>query len=180
MNDLNKLDDFFVTSDTWFGRNNILYAANRISQFSSIENMNNSLIKNWNKKVKKDDVVIHLGNFAWDPMIASKVLDKLNGHIYFICSNDDAALLKVAKNYNNVNIFSNQIIVLSEHDTVLSHYPITVWPGKETGTIHMHGHTVYSHKTNLKIENRINVCTDFWGFSPIKFSTIKEIINEND
>jgi calcineurin-like phosphoesterase family protein len=46
--------------------------------------MNSTLIKNWNNKVKKNDVVFHLGNFAWDPVTARKVLKKLNGKIYFL------------------------------------------------------------------------------------------------
>ena len=47
--------DFYITSDTWFGRPQILQIANRA--FNNIEEMNSVLIKNWNKKVKKTDVV---------------------------------------------------------------------------------------------------------------------------
>lgn len=180
MNSINELDDFFITSDTWFGRDNILTIANRIKMFNSIDNMNNSIIKNWNKKVKPTDVVIHLGNFAWDPITASNVLSKLNGNIYFICSNDDTSLLKVSNNFDNVNILNNQIVIVNKHDIVLSHYPLAIWPGKDTGTIHIHGHTLYSHYTDIRIENRINACTDFWGYSPVKLSTIKELVNEKN
>ena len=66
--------DFYITSDTWFGRPQILQIANR--KFKDIEAMNTALIKNWNKKVKKNDVVFHLGNFAWDPTTARRVLKK--------------------------------------------------------------------------------------------------------
>ena len=69
--------DFYLTSDTWFGRPQILQIANRLD-FKNIEDMNSQLIKNWNKKVKMNDVVFHLGNFAWDPITARKVLRKLN------------------------------------------------------------------------------------------------------
>ena len=68
--------DFYITSDTWFGRPQILQIANR-RDFQTIEEMDAVLIKNWNKKVKKNDVVFHLGNFAWDPITARKVLKKL-------------------------------------------------------------------------------------------------------
>ena len=47
----------------------------------------------------------------------------------------------------------------------------------DSGTIHMHGHTVFSHKTNLTIESRFNVCTDFWGYSPVNYLTLKDFIN---
>lgn len=178
MDELNNLSDFYLTSDTWFGRDNILEIAYRISSYSSIDKMNKSFIKNWNKKVKKTDTVFHLGNFAWDPVTASKILPKLNGTIYFICSNDDMPILKVAKDFDNVMILDNQIMILPNHDLVLCHYPLDVWPGKDTGTIHAHGHTVYSHKTDLRVMNRFNVCLDFWNYSPVKYSTLKEFVNE--
>jgi len=180
MHELNELTDFHITSDTWFGRNNILDIANRFKSFSTTKKMNNAFIKNWNKKVDKTDTIFHLGNFAWDPVTADKILSKLNGKIYFICSNDDTPLLSVAKNHDNVTILDNQIVILPNHDLVLCHYPLDVWPGKDSGTIHAHGHTVYSHKTDLMIMNRFNVCLDFWNYSPIKYSTIKEFVNETN
>ena len=50
--DLENLKDFFITSDTWFGRPQILQIANRL-QFNNVEEMDKQLVKNWNKKVKK-------------------------------------------------------------------------------------------------------------------------------
>jgi calcineurin-like phosphoesterase family protein len=170
-------DDFYVTSDTWFGRSQILQIANR-NGFNTVEEMNSTFIKNWNKKIKKDDTIVHLGNFAWDPVTARNILKKLNGTIFFMYSTDDEALLEVIEEFDDAYLINEQIIVLPEHDVVMSHYPLTVWPGKETGTIHIHGHTPFSHKTNLQIEKRINACTDFWGYAPIQLSTLKELINE--
>jgi calcineurin-like phosphoesterase family protein len=169
-------EDFFLTSDTWFGRPQILQIANRIS-FRSIEEMNAQLIKSWNKKVKKNDTVIHLGNFAWDADTARHVLEKLNGKIYFLLGNADYALDEVGEEYDNVTIIENEILHLPEHNIVLSHYPLEVWNGKESGVIHIHGHTVFSHKTDLRVHKRINICTDFWEYSPIKLSSINDIIN---
>lgn len=177
MIDLNNLDDFFVVSDTWFGRGNILDIAKR-SKFKNVDDMNRQLIKKWNKKVKKDDVVFHLGNFAWDPLIAEKVAKKLNGHIYFILSNDDAPVLSILNKCDNIDVLDNQIIIMPKNDVVLSHYPLQMWPGQDTGTIHIHGHAVYSHLTDLVNEKRVNACVDHWDFSPIKLSTIKEFIND--
>ena len=168
--------DFFITSDTWFGRPQILDIAKRTS-FSSIDDMNENLIKNWNKQVKKDDVVFHLGNFAWDPQTAKNVLKRLNGEIKFLIGNADDALLEVGYEFDNITILEDQIVELSLFDSVICHYPLDVWNGKESGTIHFHGHTVFSHKTDLRYSNRVNVCIDFWNYSPLKFSTIKDFIN---
>ena len=72
--------EFFVTSDTFFGRPSIIKTAKR--PFSSVEEMNTTLLENWNKVVKPDDVVYHLGNFAWNPVIAEDILKVLNGKIF--------------------------------------------------------------------------------------------------
>jgi len=172
-----NLKDFYITSDTWFGRPQILGIANR-SAFKNIDQMNAEFIKRWNKTVSNGDLVFHLGNFAWDPHTAKKVLKKLNGTIYFIIGNADDALLDVIDSFENkAEILDGQIIELPQFDSVISHYPLLEWNGRESGTIHFHGHTVFSHPTDLRISNRINVCTDFWNYSPIKFSTIKDFIN---
>jgi calcineurin-like phosphoesterase family protein len=168
--------DFYITSDTWFGRPQILQIANR-RDFQTIEEMDAVLIKNWNKKVKKNDVVFHLGNFAWDPITARKVLKKLNGTIFFLKGSQDDALVEVIHEFPNASFLDNDIIELIDFDLVFCHYPLSVWNGKDSGTIHMHGHTVFSHKTDLKIENRFNVCSDFWGFTPINYLTLKDFIN---
>jgi calcineurin-like phosphoesterase family protein len=167
--------DFYITSDTWFGRPQILQIANRA--FNDIEEMNSTLIKNWNKKVKNTDVVFHLGNFAWDPITARKVLGKLNGTIFFIRGGADKALEEVIDDFPKASFLSESIIELTDFDLVFCHYPLAIWNGKDSGTIHMHGHTVFSHKTNLKLENRFNVCTDFWGYTPVNYLTLKDFIN---
>lgn len=169
---LTKRNDFLVTSDTWFGRSSILEIANR--KFSNLNNMNSELIKKWNSVVKSRDIVFHLGNFAWDPITCENVLKKLNGVIIFMKSCNDVALLE----QNNVYISAESILLLKKFDVVLCHYPLKNWPGKESGTIHFHGHEVYSNDTVLtKGCNIVNVCTDFWDYKPVKFSDIKLIID---
>jgi len=179
LKDLEIPEDFFITSDTWFGRPQILQIANRLS-FTDVDDMNEKLIKKWNKVVKKNDLVFHLGNFAWDPNTARNVLRKLNGRIYFLIGSIDDAILDVAHEFDNVTLIEDQILELPQYDSIICHYPLEVWNGKESGTIHFHGHTVYSHKTDLNKMNRINACTDFWGYAPIKYSTIKDFINDKN
>ena len=54
LKDLEIPKDFYITSDTWFGRPQILQIANR--KFNDVDEMNATLIKNWNKVVKKNDI----------------------------------------------------------------------------------------------------------------------------
>lgn len=174
--DLKTLNDFHITSDTWFGRPQILQIANR--KFDNVEEMNAALIKNWNKAVKKNDIVFHLGNFAWDPQTARAVLKRLNGQIYFMIGSADEAFLDIAHEFEDVTILEDQILELPQFDSIICHYPLEVWNGKDSGTLHFHGHTVFSHKTDLSKMNRINVCTDFWNYTPVNYLTIKDFINE--
>ena len=172
--DLSGCSDFFITSDTFFGRSAIINIANR--PFSSVDEMNETLIKNWNKVVKKDDTIVHLGNFAWDPIIAKKVIRKLNGNIILIEGSDDSAMLDVYEAFNNITIPTSAIIYSSDMSSVFCHWPLMQWKGKGSGVIHFHGNTVYSHKSDFGVSPRINVCTDFWNYSPIRYSAIKEFI----
>lgn len=173
----NELKDFWVTSDLWLGRNQILEIAKR-NRWRSIDEMNTALVQQWNERVSDSDYVICLGNFAWDPLTARRALDALNGTIYFMLGNADDALLEVYQEFSNVAVIENSILSLPSHDLVLCHYPMAMWPGKDSGTVHLHGHAVYSHLTNLATEKRFNMCSDHWGHSPIKVSTLKDLVND--
>ena len=177
-NNPQKLKDFYVTSDTWFGREHVLQISKQRHHFSDISEMNKHIIKLWNKIIKKDDVVFHLGNFAWDPHTAESILGSLKGKIFFILGPNDDALMDVFEKFPNVTIIEDQILTLPMHDVVLSHYPLRDWGGKESGTLHIHGHSLFNNLTDLKAERRVNICTDHWGFKPIKISTLKDFINE--
>lgn len=53
---------FFFTSDTHFGEQRTLELSRR--PFQNTAEMDKTIIDNWNKKVGKDDVVYHLGDFG--------------------------------------------------------------------------------------------------------------------
>lgn len=85
-----KFDDdrLFFTSDTHFNHTNILQYCNR--PFKTVDQMNETIITNWNNVVEPDDVVFHIGDFClggaeeWN-----KILDRLNGRIYLVLGNHD-------------------------------------------------------------------------------------------
>ena len=90
----------------------------------------------------------------------------------------DEAFLDIQHEFENVSILEDQIVELPQFDSIICHYPLDVWNGKDSGTLHFHGHTIFSHKTDLSKMNRINVCTDFWNYTPVNYLTIKDFINE--
>lgn len=167
----------FVTSDLFIGRENIIKLANR--PFKSVNEMNMTLINNWNNKVTNDDIVYVLGNLAWDPLTAEVVVSKLNGKIFVMLGQYDDSLNEIAKYHQGkINIIPYQIVADSESNIVFSHWPLTIWSGKDMGHIHVHGHAYNSMKTDLTKENRVNVCTDHWQFAPIDLNYIIELIHD--
>ena len=52
----------FITADHHFNHKNIIEYCKR--PFKTVEEMDNIITEKWNKKVGKDDLVIHLGDFA--------------------------------------------------------------------------------------------------------------------
>lgn len=54
---------FWFTSDTHFGHANIIKYCNR--PFKTLEQMDSTLVQNWNARVKSEDIVFHLGDFCF-------------------------------------------------------------------------------------------------------------------
>lgn len=78
------------TADTHFGYENIIKMCNR--PFSSVEEMDETLINNWNAKVKGNDTVYILGDMffrcTYNP---EDILRRLNGKKVIVERNYDAS-----------------------------------------------------------------------------------------
>lgn len=70
----------FFTSDTHFSQKRTLELSKR--PFKSVEEMDQTIIDNWNSVVKPNDTVYHLGDFG-----NANIRKKLNGHIRLITGN---------------------------------------------------------------------------------------------
>jgi calcineurin-like phosphoesterase family protein len=153
--------NMFFTGCTHFQHANIIKLTNR--PFSSVEEMDETLIDNWNKTVGKNDVVYHLGDFAYRGTTSnSDILKRLNGRITLIQGNHDPVLWghKYYEFKDNKRLF------------VLFHYPIEEWNGYYRGAVHIHCHT---HKPDLiSAERRFNVTVEATGYKPISLEEIMQ------
>lgn len=169
----------FFTSDTHFGHERILTLCNR--PFKSLEEMDETLIERWNAKVTNDDIVWHLGDFAWHKREA-EYLKRLNGEVRLIAGNHDTELVNgqkcildlfnrgfewVDKEYIGV------IEGLGKTWFHLYHYPIIGWDKSHHGSWHFHGH-VHGKLDFISLNPRsVDVGVDSWNFEPVSFDEIK-------
>ena len=78
----------FFTADTHFGHKNIIKYCNR--PFASLDEMNETLIENWNKVVSLEDTVYILGDFAYcSKTSVEDFLKRLNGEKHLISGNHE-------------------------------------------------------------------------------------------
>lgn len=158
----------FLTSDTFFGRSTLAVE----SGFSNVEEMNNLIIDNWNSKVSSDDFVYHLGNFAWDPLSSEYATSLLNGRIFFIGGSYDKILSENSLVKAQRHFLLPTITELPELNSVLSHWPMERWQGKDDGVMHFHGGEKIE---NSQIKNRWCVNSKNWNRSPVEFELMKDI-----
>lgn len=171
----------FFTSDTHFNHKNIIkYNPNRGA--STVEEHNELLIANWNRKVSDSDIVFHLGDFGFGKNRDNiAILSALNGRKFLIPGNHDTAILR-----NSDFVVGWESILPLIYDLqfkgkfyALSHYPMHEWNGSRHGSIHLHGHT---HKVELKSgKNRYNIGIDSNpDTSPWSMTELLEKIANND
>lgn len=80
----------YFTADLHLGHNNIIKTCNR--PFSSVDEMDDILIENWNKKVKGNDTVYIVGDLIWKGIDPKPYLDRLKGKKILVRGNHDSRI----------------------------------------------------------------------------------------
>ena len=83
------MPETWFTADTHFGHKGILGAMGR--PFASIQEHDDLLVHAWNARVRPDDTVWHLGDFAMgsSPERCAELFGRLNGRKHLIVGNHD-------------------------------------------------------------------------------------------
>lgn len=133
--------NIWFISDTHFGHSNIIKYSNR--PFASVHEMNEVLITNWNALVKPNDVVWHLGDFAFMPSNKfNNLIDRLNGKINIVLGNHDKAITKnKCLNTTKISIQNYAELKVNNNLIVMFHYGQRVWNKSHHGSIHLYGHS---------------------------------------
>lgn len=149
----------FFTADTHFGSERVLHWSQR--PFSTVAEMDNYIVTNWNNIVTNQDMVYHLGDFGeLDKLLA------LNGHIIFLPGNADTLEMVeiIATSCDIIN--PNTVITLEDDSFQLIHEPDEAQP---SDNFFLFGHI---HKLQMVKRNGLNVGVDCHNFCPIPLETV--------
>lgn len=169
----------YYISDLHFGHASILKLCNR--PFSSVQEMDETLIKNWNERVKGNDVVYILGDLSWDKSKAPLYLSRLKGKKILLRGNHDAAWEEGGEAYFK-GVYSYLETFADGHPLTLSHYPMLEWRGsRKTGSKKL-GYHIFGHIHNKTDEcyrpvfiayHALNAGADINGFRPVSFAELE-------
>lgn len=211
---LDSATNIWFTSDTHYSHKNITYGVSdwddlsSTRKFDTVDDMNNALISNINKYVKEDDVIFHLGDFAFGS--AQNIYEfrkKINCKtIYLIYGNHDKNIQKnlivydgddskipvrakelFAGLYDYLYLTVNFVEDISKRfflkpnrtqTFALSHYPFSAWEGMEDGSIHLHGHIHSNQETKWGSGKRLDVGVDGNDLKP--YNLLNDIILKMD
>ena len=157
--------EVFFTSDTHFWHTNILKYCNR--PFKSVEEMNETLILNWNKTVPENGTVFHLGDFCFcGPTKAKEILNQLNGQIILVKGNHDYdSTLKLFD-----EVYPQLHINIENKSIYLNHFPFASFPDN---CFQLFGH-IHSN-SGIYSKNQYDVGVDNNNYKPVSWKQIEEI-----
>ncbi len=144
----------YFTADLHFYHDKIIRHTQR--PYHSAEEMNQDLIRKWNRKVSLEDEVYILGDVTMKGAdLAAACLYALQGKKHLIRGNHDKfvdselfepSLFVSIQDYKEITYLNTHFI--------LFHYPLVEWNGYRKGAIMLHGHQ-HNHK-DYNLEQRKN------------------------
>lgn len=159
----------FFTADMHLNHANVIDFCKR--PFTSVEEMNEKLIENWNSVVTKKDCVYVLGDVAWrNP---HDLIKRLNGKKILIRGNHDNFGLTKALRYGFSEVHEMHKIKIDGNNITMCHYPMHSWYKSHKGTYHIHGHI--HEKIIPFMHNRYNVGVDVNDYTPVSYEDLMEI-----
>jgi len=146
--------------------------------------MNNTIIRNWNERVKPEDIVYHNGDFCFRNSKGGKPGEgvqikavewerQLNGKIIHCAGNHD--------NNNSTKTLIERMVIKYGNTLVhMVHDPANVDFNYEinfVGHIHDKWKIMRIEGPNKTYTDAINIGTDVWNFRPVSFEEIMKIYN---
>lgn len=165
------MPETFFTADLHLFHANILELEPVNRAFSSIDEMHQTIITNWNKDVRPSDTVFVLGDVMFHDR-GLEILRQLNGTKKLVRGNHD-------EKFSNAlfsECFSQVTCYRRIHHCLLSHIPVHPCQLSERFVANIHGH-MHSKRVLTEggnIDPRyINVSMEQWNMTPVAWSDIE-------
>lgn len=178
--------NIWFASDYHFCHANVIKYDNR--PFSDVDEMDNTLIENWNSLISENDTVIYMGDLCFDrsSKTAKNIVDQLKGKIHFVLGNHDKEKdIKKLNRFESVSDYINLSVLDEENPRkyqgiMIMHFPILSWDKSHHGEWHLHGHSHQSlteHYPEYYKRKVLDMGCNGWDYKPVSYSQIKEIMN---
>ncbi len=170
-------DKWFI-SDTHFFHTNMLKfvddQGHRIRPFNSLEEQHELMAERWNKVVKDNDYVYHLGDVTFQyhkPF--QELMWRLKGDKRLIVGNHDKLKQEgLLKHFSKVMLWHG----FREENFTATHIPLRL-DSLRDGKFNVHGHT---HQHCLEDPHYINVSVEVRDYTPVHMDTILKEIKDAD
>ncbi len=156
-----------LISDFHFSHFKMIETRAHFGLFSTVEEMNEYMIHQFNKKVKSKDTTYFLGDFAWAD--TEKHLNRLNGKFIFIQGNHDRVIPAHKKIINSSSGYLD--VKFGEQKFTVCHYPMHSWNCSHWGAWNFYGH--HHSKTDFGGKT-LNCSVDALDFNPISWDEVVE------
>ena len=169
----------YFTSDLHLGHDNIRKHCNR--PFKTIEEMDETIIRNYNSLVSDRDTVYILGDVSFRGGNPDNYLRRLKGHKHLIIGNHDSREAINSKYFESADRL--RTIKIDKEKIVLCHFAMRTWDASFHGSWHLFAH---SHgrlppttiiKDGKEYVRSFDVGVDCWDFYPISFEHVRDIMN---
>ena len=169
----------FYTSDQHFGHANIIRLCNR--PFATVEEMDETMLANWNAKVGKGDTVYVLGDLFFRAASVKPILERLNGRKHLMIGNHDSSWMDRV----DLSVYFESVQLMKEVEDggrriTLCHYPMMTWHEANNGYMvfgHIHANTNADYWPLIAGRTRMfNAGVEVNGYAPVTFD---ELVRNN-
>jgi calcineurin-like phosphoesterase family protein len=182
----------YLTSDEHMMHLNIIRYSSR--PFSTVEEMNNEIIRRFNERVGANDITYHVGDFSLQEKYVQPYLSRENGEHVLIRGNHDQCHPKHKKHEEATERYLTHGFKavhdeLEVEEFLLAHMPYADPTAKDQRyqqyrpvrrgdkvLLHGHVHNTFKFKANPP---QLNVGVDAWNYYPVSILEIRAFIATN-
>lgn len=172
------MSNIFITSDQHYSHKNLIdfkrEDGTSLRPFTSVEEMNETLIENHNSVVGKNDKIYFLGDVVFSATALHQIMPRLNGQKILIKGNhDNLKMSAYAQHFKDIRAYH----VMDK--MILSHIPIHEssmgrWRANVHG--HLHANLVREPICGDEDLQYMNVCVEQTNYTPISFEDVRQFI----